>query len=461
MTVREYGQSLLAQSTDTATVRGRHRDHYLNKAVDMVKNWCGPGQAAALADVRRDHPNLISALDWSTTTPGEVGRAAELASMLRYHWIAGGYLSDGRRWLEQVLNTIDASDPQRGETLWVAAWVALIQGDRKAATAWLAESQETADVLQDRRLDTNVKQWTAENHMFSGDPAAAVLLLEQAIAGHVEQGDRASQLISLFQLAMAQTYSGRHRDALQTCAIAVELTGEHGERWARAYSRWINGVTHWHLGDHVQAQRNAREALMLQRDFKDGICTALTINLVAWIAASTSDFKRAAELAAVANAVWTGLGTSVAAFGPDIYRDSIEAAKKVENALGPKAIADVNTRYANLSKDEAVDLALTSMQPTRTRDTRLCIPAKSPLTKRELKIAELISTGLTNRAIAESLVISTRTVEGHVERILAKLDFTARTQVASWIANQARDRPDRPGSESSTVGPPGSGLDLS
>ena len=33
-----------------------------------------------------------------------------------------------------------------------------------------------------------------------------------------------------------------------------------------------------------------------------------------------------------------------------------------------------------------------------------------------------------------SLVIAPRTAEGHVQRILTKLGFTARTQVATWAA---------------------------
>jgi predicted ATPase/DNA-binding CsgD family transcriptional regulator len=434
MTVREYGQALLEESSDTGLVRGRHRDHYLHKAITMVENWCGPGQATVLAETRRDHPNLITALEWSTATPGEIGPAAALASMLRYHWIAGGYLSDGRRWLERILKSIEKSDSLRGETLWVAAWVALIQGDRKAATAWLTDSQETARLLRDQRLDANVTQWTAENYMFSGNTEEAVRLLEQAIARHVEQGDKAAQLTALFQLAMAQTYSDRHQAALDTCATAIELTDTYGERWARAYTRWISGVTRWHLGDLVTARDDAREALVIQRDFKDGICTSLTIDLLGWIAASDSDFKRAAELSAIANAVWNGLGTSIAAFGPEIHRDSIESARTVETALGRQPVATIIGKYASLRKEEAVDLVLASIQPTEPRE-HIPAPPKSPLTKRELEIATLIATGLTNRAIAENLFISPRTVDGHVERILAKLNFTARTQIASWVAN--------------------------
>ena len=46
------------------------------------------------------------------------------------------------------------------------------------------------------------------------------------------------------------------------------------------------------------------------------------------------------------------------------------------------------------------------------------------LTPRETDVAELVASGLTNREIADRLVLSVRTVETHVDRILGKLGFT-------------------------------------
>jgi DNA-binding NarL/FixJ family response regulator len=57
-----------------------------------------------------------------------------------------------------------------------------------------------------------------------------------------------------------------------------------------------------------------------------------------------------------------------------------------------------------------------------------------PLTRRELEVAALIESGLSNREIAQRLVIAKRTADGHVERILAKLGFSSRAQVAAWMA---------------------------
>ena len=56
----------------------------------------------------------------------------------------------------------------------------------------------------------------------------------------------------------------------------------------------------------------------------------------------------------------------------------------------------------------------------------------SPLTPREHEIVLLIAQGLSNREIADELVISPATAARHVANILAKLGFTSRTQVASW-----------------------------
>jgi non-specific serine/threonine protein kinase len=58
------------------------------------------------------------------------------------------------------------------------------------------------------------------------------------------------------------------------------------------------------------------------------------------------------------------------------------------------------------------------------------------LTSREQEIAGLLARGLSNKAIARSLVIAQRTAEAHVANILAKLGLTSRSQVAAWVAEQ-------------------------
>ncbi|OQD52501.1 hypothetical protein BM536_030455 [Streptomyces phaeoluteigriseus] len=58
------------------------------------------------------------------------------------------------------------------------------------------------------------------------------------------------------------------------------------------------------------------------------------------------------------------------------------------------------------------------------------------LTRREAQVAELVAEGLANQQIADRLVIARRTAEGHVERILSKLGFSNRSQIAAWVTAQ-------------------------
>lgn len=61
------------------------------------------------------------------------------------------------------------------------------------------------------------------------------------------------------------------------------------------------------------------------------------------------------------------------------------------------------------------------------------VAPSDPLTKREREVAALVAQGRSNREIAEHFVLSERTVETHVSRMLTKLDLTSRTQLAAWV----------------------------
>ena len=56
-----------------------------------------------------------------------------------------------------------------------------------------------------------------------------------------------------------------------------------------------------------------------------------------------------------------------------------------------------------------------------------------PMTQREHEVIELVAMGLSNRAIAERLVVSPRTVERHIANVMLKLGLSSRVQVALWV----------------------------
>jgi DNA-binding CsgD family transcriptional regulator len=91
----------------------------------------------------------------------------------------------------------------------------------------------------------------------------------------------------------------------------------------------------------------------------------------------------------------------------------IDAAKKVFVQLG--AAPDV-------AAIEAMPLAAPASRPT---------PAHG-LSARELEVLLLVASGKTNKAIADALFLSEKTVDRHVSNIFVKLDVTTRSAATAW-----------------------------
>jgi DNA-binding NarL/FixJ family response regulator len=97
-----------------------------------------------------------------------------------------------------------------------------------------------------------------------------------------------------------------------------------------------------------------------------------------------------------------------------------------------QAVRDAHLGKVQLHPDVARKLMSAVAAKGEPPASRSQKPALEDLTERELEVLRLIADGLSNRAIAEKMVISEKTVKTHVSNILGKLNLTDRTQAAIW-----------------------------
>ena len=77
-------------------------------------------------------------------------------------------------------------------------------------------------------------------------------------------------------------------------------------------------------------------------------------------------------------------------------------------------------------------VALLVARRVRTAKTTAAPTADATLTEREREVLALVAHGLSNKAIADRLVITERTARTHVSNILGKLGLASRTQAALY-----------------------------
>jgi DNA-binding CsgD family transcriptional regulator len=206
-------------------------------------------------------------------------------------------------------------------------------------------------------------------------------------------------------------------------------------------------------GDFGQAQHALAENLRLNQACGQRLGIARGLEACAVLAAAQQQPERAARLAGAACQLRESLGHGTG-IGPRIEQ-VLEFAR---GQLGTSAAA-LFAEGREMAPEEAVGFALGAGQappgrpgaadPAWTDPSRSVRPdgalngaaasggthrAPSPLTPREHEIVRLIAQGLSNKEIADELVISPATAARHVANILAKLGFTSRTQVATWAS---------------------------
>jgi DNA-binding CsgD family transcriptional regulator/tetratricopeptide (TPR) repeat protein len=293
--------------------------------------------------------------------------------------------------LDQALLT--GSCEQRGLSQSSRAWIMAWTDDLSGAAAAAAEAVELADQFPGY-FSAVTRYRVAEVRIWLGDPDGCVDLMLGGCGG--------PDLSALDPVSRVRGY------AVLATAEAARGCGQEALRWAE------------------RARALADELSTVSNDgFADlAMATALAahdpVPAVRHADAAVEAFGR------VGDQVLLGCAHLVAARSLAAHHDA--AAARVRFGTARNAFSTTGAGFfRRLAERE--QRRMNARQPRQRRQAAAVVPGGEALTPRELEIAELVAAGLTNRQIAEHLLLSTRTIESHVARLFTRLNVSTRTAV--------------------------------
>jgi len=434
-TIREYGAEWLAQSGGTPACRRRHRDHHLLLAERFYDRLLTAEQVTLYKALVRDQANLRAALEYAFAEPQGHRNGLVLASKLWAYWVTSGLPTEGRYWLDKGLSLSPDPGSERAHALVVSGILALMQGDLEPALTRFTEARRTAEQAGDPTALAYAIGYIGGVHGLYGERELSREHTDDARVRLRALDDRLGLVVSHYQEGFLRAVINDIPGAVEMCDRAMEYLGEaSGECMIQSNIMLIKGIVAWDTGDRAGCARLIRSALVMKRELGEVWGLAHCTEALAWVAAEDGRYARTAWMLGAAQTLWRRIGTPM--FGVEtLLAQHARSERVAREALGERAYGRLNERGARLALDRAVELVLADA------DSPLRLPAQDAerggrsgsegLTPREREVAALVAQGLSNREVAERLVISKRTADAHVEHILAKLGASSRTEIAA------------------------------
>jgi non-specific serine/threonine protein kinase len=430
-TMREFGAEQLAGRADAAELHVRHRDHYMRLVQNAAAGTLTPGQVRWMSRLREETDNLRAAMDWSFSAPGQEAAGLRMTVGLRTYWLMTGGFSDGRAWHEKA-RRVCAGTADHAWAVYGAAVLAIQQGDLPVAGPLLEEATALAAGLGDEDLSAHISDAHGIAAFYLGDLETARARHEAALDRYEKHGfPSAFELSTYGRLASVCLLLFDIDRAIGLCEECLRRCDETGEQWGRGSALWVRGAGRWLSQNLGGAVEDALACLEIKEKLGDLHTMTMSFDLLAVCFAGLEDFERTAALFGAGDKFWKLLGAPIQ-MGPGYTNIRRSAADTALQHLGEDAYRAAYTRGNGLSLAEALAVARGQEPAVPERPA----PAR-PLTRREKEIAALVAEGLGNRAIAERLFLSKRTVDSHMEHIFAKLGFSSRTQLTSWVQGRS------------------------
>ena len=443
-TIREFGLEQLGPGPEAERTRRRHRDHFLRRARLFDAEWTGDRQALLLRQMVRDQADVRVALEFCVADPDDGSAGLKMATMLWGYWHCTGLLTEGRYWLRRALDRCPEDRAERVRALWLTCWFMDMQGERGDTFALLDEAEAVALRIDDRRGLAWTRTFRYHSRYFRGRAEGVAEGFEAARREMAEQGDETGLLMSGFIAGFFHVLNGGTGEGIALSEDSLRRNADTpAELWSRGWALWVKSIGLWLKGEHLESIDCARQGIRAKAVLHDLMGVAHFLEGFAWRAAELRHFERVAALQGAADALWRR-AVKEARFGISVLHDLHGgAADAAREALGNDGYDTAFREGGRLPTDAAVALALAD----EAAPAAPAVPAQPPgpgdgLTPRQRQVAALVARGLTNREIAEKLVISKRTVDAHVEHILAKFGFTSRSQIPAVLSGPLEARAD-------------------
>jgi predicted ATPase/DNA-binding CsgD family transcriptional regulator len=495
-TIREYASVQLARSGEQEEFRRRHRDYLLRVVEDVVGQafarnvlpW--PEQVLAYHRVAAEQANLRAALTFCLDS-ADAENGLRLCSALRSPWVVHGDVTEGLGWFGRFL-ALDSRVPAgvRARALMLGAELAFEHEEYGQAAERAAAAVAMGGVYP-AACPAGALRILALISLRAGLAEQSLAQADSAVAAARQYADEWEEGLALSARAAILARSGKLADAQQSFEAALGLlTGNNG--WGVAHALYGFGSLARSRRDNAAALGHFRQALELFRQIGARTEIARCLAGIGWVCLASGDVPTAsASLAeslelSMATGQRLGVARGLEAFAAlAVARSADATAVRLEGAstvlreavgpvrsaaaqarldellasahqrLGQSATTGLIAEGRRLGMHEAVRYALSfardvspasehqpagAVPPEQAgpggRDGPAALVPVSVLTAREQEIALLIARGLSNRAIAEELVISPATAARHVANILGKLGVNSRAQVAAWTVRQ-------------------------
>jgi predicted ATPase/DNA-binding XRE family transcriptional regulator len=294
-TLREFGIRHMETSSELEHARRAHLQWCLQLAEAGEAGLAGQDQPGWLQALETELDNFGAALAW--TENDETEAQLRLAGALWRFWWWRGHLSEGRRWLSQVLERSGSrSSEGRAKALMADGMLALAQSDFPKAAQSLEESIGIRRITGDTRGLAQALNILGLLASSQGDFDRAQSTFEEALAFNHDVNDQfgiANVTSNLGNIARDQ---GDFRRAEGLITEGLQIYRELGHKRGIANALHNLGRISRDLGQVARAMELFQEALVLERELGDRINIATTLHNMGRIARDEGDVGKASRL---------------------------------------------------------------------------------------------------------------------------------------------------------------------